>query len=174
MVRTFRGAAPRVHPAAWVHDSAELIGAVRIGREASIWPGAVLRGDVERIVVGEATNVQDLCVFHGRERRPVLLGRGITVGHRVVLHGCRVGDGSLIGMGSVVMEAEIGRECLVAAGSLVLAGMRFAPRSLVLGSPAHAARTLTAAELRGLRASARSYVQLARSHRRTSAPVFPA
>ena len=168
MMRTFNRSRPAVHPKAFVHDSAEVIGAVTVKSGASIWPLAVLRGDVNKIVIGERTNVQDLTVIHCREGHPTILGRGITVGHNVVLHGARIDDGCLIGMGTIVMEAKIGRQSLVAAGSLVLAGAKFPPRSLIMGRPAKAIRKLNAAELRSLKQSEISYVQLMTRHRSTS------
>lgn len=172
MIRTFRGRFPKIHPTAFVHDSAEIIGRVEIKGRASLWPFAVLRGDVNRIVVGERTNIQDLCVVHCREKFPTVLGRGVTVGHRVVLHGARIGDGCLIGMGAIVMEAVVGPRSLVAAGSLVLAGMRIPPGSLVRGSPARVIRKLNASELRDLVQGERAYLRLAEAHRKTSRLVF--
>lgn len=172
MIRSFESARPRVEPTAFVHDTAELIGAVTIGPGASLWPNCVLRGDVDRIVIGARSNIQDLTVIHCREGRPALVGKDVTVGHRVVLHGCRIADRCLIGMGAVVMEATIGRECLIAAGALVLAGMKIPSRSLVMGSPARVIRKLTAAEIGGIRKSAASYVRLARRHRTTSRVIF--
>lgn len=171
MIRTFEAAKPSIHRTAFIHDTAELVGRVRVGPDASIWPYCVLRGDVDGVVIGARSNIQDLTVIHCRERRPTVVGRDVTIGHRVVLHGSRIGDLCLIGMGSVVMEATIGRECLVAAGALVLAGTRIPPRSLVLGSPARVARQLTPEELSGLRASASGYVRLARRHAKTSRAV---
>jgi len=171
VIRSFRGRAPRIHPGSFVHDSCEIVGRVEVKRGASIWPLCVLRGDVARIVIGERTNVQDLCVIHGREGGfPTILGRGVTVGHRAVLHGARVGDGCLIGMGAVVMEAVIGSRCLVGAGSLVLAGMRIPPGSLAMGSPARVVRRLNRRELDSLRASERRYLNLAKLHRGASRP----
>ncbi|MEK9144497.1 MAG: gamma carbonic anhydrase family protein, partial [Elusimicrobiota bacterium] len=121
MIRTYGRHSPRIHPSAFVHDSAEVIGKVLLERRSSVWPLCSLRGDVERIVIGERSNVQDLSVIHTRDGCPTLLGKRVTVGHRVVLHGARVGDGCLIGMGAVVMEAILGEYSLVAAGALVLA-----------------------------------------------------
>lgn len=168
MLRSFGGHEPKVHPRAFVHAAAELIGRVELADGASVWPFAVLRGDVDLVRIGGRSNVQDLTVMHGREGRPVLVGRGVTVGHRAILHGARVGDGCLVGMGAVVMEAEIGRECLVGAGAMILAGARFAARRLILGSPARAVRPLSARELASLRSSAAGYAALARRHLRTS------
>lgn len=173
MIRTFLRHTPRVHPTAFVHDSAEVIGRVVLGPRSSVWPGCVLRGDIEPIVVGEGTNVQDGTLIHTGHGDPSVLGRRVTVGHRVVLHGCRIGDGCLIGMGAIVLETTVGRESLVGAGALVLKGTRIPPRSLVLGSPARVVRKLRASELREMRRISRSYPLAADAHRRTSRPVFP-
>ena len=172
MIRAVGDLRPSVHATAFVHDSAEVLGAVRIGAGASIWPFCVLRGDTDRIEIGRRSNIQDLTVIHCDEGEPVRIGRGVTVGHRVVLHGARIGDGCLIGMGSVVMEASIGRESLVAAGSLVLAGMKVPPRSLVRGAPAKVIRPLRAGEVSRLRRGAAAYVRLAALHRRSSRVLF--
>lgn len=174
MIRSFAEAAPRIHPTAFVHDSAEIIGKVRLGREASVFPGCVLRGDIREIVVGDRTNVQDLTVIHTRESHPTVIGKGVTVGHRAILHGCRVGDRTLIGMGAVVMEATIGPRCLVAAGATVLAGAKFPAGWLIVGSPAKAVRRLRPDELRMLADSERSYVALAKRHARDSRVLFGA
>lgn len=172
MIRSFEGVRPKIAHGAFVHDSAELVGAVAVADGASIWPFCVLRGDVDRISIGERSNIQDLTVIHCREGRPTVVGRDVTVGHRVVLHGARIGDLCLIGMGAVVMEATIGRECLVAAGALLLAGARIPARSLVMGSPAKVVRALKPAELAALRASASGYVKLGARHAKTSKVVF--
>ena len=172
MVRTFGGKTQRIDASAFIHDAAEIVGAVRIGRQASIWPHAVLRGDVDRVEIGARSNLQDGVVVHCREGRPAIVGKGVTVGHGAIIHGARVGDRCLIGMGAIVMEAELGRECIVAAGALVPAGFSAAPRTLIIGIPAKAARRLTAAEVAGLKKSEDSYVRLADRHRRTSRAVF--
>ena len=172
MIRGFERRVPRVHSTAFVHDSAELIGKVALGPQASVFPGCVLRGDIDEIRIGARTNVQDLCVIHTREGRPTILGKGVTVGHRVVLHGCRIGDQSLIGMGAVVMEATIGARVLIGAGALVPAGARIPPGVLALGSPAKVIRKLRPDELRMLAQSERMYVELARRHRASSFVVF--
>jgi len=168
MIRSFDGRAPRIHKDAFVHDASEIIGDVAVGQKASIWPMAVLRGDVGRVRVGEESNIQDGAVIHCRKEHPTRLGRGVTVGHGAVVHGARVGDFCLVGMGAVVMEADIGRECLIAAGAVVTPGTKIPPRSLVLGLPAKAARRLSAAELKSLHQSAAVYVALARRHRASS------
>lgn len=172
MIRSFERRCPRIDKTAFIHDSAEIIGAVTIARQASIWPHAVLRGDVDKIRLGERVNVQDCAVIHCREGRPAVIGKGVTVGHSAIVHGARIGDYCLIGMGAVVMEAELGAECLVAAGAVVPKGLKAPPRSLVMGLPAKVLRRLTAAEIRALHQSERSYVTLASRHRRGSRVVF--
>lgn len=172
MIRSYSGKKPAIDASAFIHDSAEVIGRVALARDVSIWPMAVLRGDVDAIKVGAGTNIQDHTVVHCRKGQPAVIGKGVTVGHRVIIHGARIGDGCLIGMGAIIMESEIGEECLVAAGALVLKGQKIAPRSLVLGSPAKVARKLTAGEIAGLRKSAKDYVGHGRRHRRTSHIAF--
>ncbi|MCX5793939.1 MAG: gamma carbonic anhydrase family protein [Elusimicrobia bacterium] len=172
MVRSFASFRPRIHPKAFVHDSAEVIGRVVLGAEVSVWPLTVLRGDVAAIVVGAGTNIQDLSMLHGDHGRPAWIGRGVTIGHSVVIHGARIADGCLIGMGATVLECSIGRECLVGAGALVPRGVRIPARSLVLGLPAKVVRPLTAAELRRLKRSAAAYVRLAHQHQRGSRVLF--
>ncbi|MDE2510548.1 MAG: gamma carbonic anhydrase family protein, partial [Elusimicrobia bacterium] len=166
MIRSFEGARPQLHPTAFVHDSAELIGRVTLAEGSSVWPGCVLRGDIDRIVIGAGSNVQDLTVIHTRDGHPTIVGKGVTVGHRAILHGTRVGDRCLIGMGAILMESVIGAECLIGAGALVTAGMKIPPRSLVLGAPAKVVRRLKPVEIRMLAASERSYRALAKAHAR--------
>ncbi len=172
MLRTFASAAPKLHASAFVHDSAELIGKVFLEREASVWPGCVLRGDIDRIVVGARANVQDLTVIHTRDGHPTIIGPGVTVGHRVILHGCSIGARALIGMGAIIMEAEIGARCLIGAGALIPAGMKIPPGVLVLGAPGKVVRKLRADELRMLAESERDYVARAKAHAAQSRPVF--
>jgi carbonic anhydrase/acetyltransferase-like protein (isoleucine patch superfamily) len=172
MIRSFEGARPKLHPSAFVHDSAEVIGRVTMAEGSSVWPGCVLRGDIDRIVIGAGSNVQDLTVIHTRDGHPTVVGKGVTVGHRAILHGTKVGDRCLIGMGAILMESEIGAECLIGAGALVTAGMKIPPRSLVLGAPAKVVRKLRPEEIRMLAASERSYRALAKSHARTERAVF--
>lgn len=173
MIRTFAKRAPKIHKTAFVHDAAEVIGAVELGPRASVWPMCVLRGDIERIVIGAGSNVQDLCVIHTRKGRPTLLGREVTVGHNAVLHGAKIGDGALIGMGAVVMEAEIGKGALVAAGALVPPGMRVPPGMVAMGAPAKVVRKVSSAERREMRRGTRAYRANILRHRKTSRIVFP-
>ena len=160
------GLAPRVAESAWVAESAEVMGNVVLGDNASIWFGAVLRGDNETLTIGAGTNVQDGSVLHSDHGQPLTLGERVTVGHKVVLHGCTVGDESLIGIGAVVLNgARIGKNCLVGAGALVTEGKEFPDGSMILGSPAKAVRQLTPEQMAGLRKSAQTYIDNARRFR---------
>ena len=160
------GLAPQVAAGAWIADSAEVIGAVEIGADASIWFGAVVRGDTETIRIGAGTNIQDASVLHADIGKPLTIGENVTVGHQVMLHGCTVGDGSLIGIGAVVLNgAKIGKGCIVGAGALVTEGKEFPDGSMILGSPAKAVRALTPEQQEGLRWSARHYVENAQRFR---------
>ncbi len=144
----------------WIAPSASLIGDVVVGLDVGIWFGAVLRGDNEPIVVGARTNIQESCTLHTDMGSPLAIGEDCTIGHNVILHGCTIGDGSLIGMGAVVLNgARIGRGCLVGASALVTEGKTFADYSLIIGSPAKATRTLEKDAAEGLRRSAAHYVE---------------
>jgi carbonic anhydrase/acetyltransferase-like protein (isoleucine patch superfamily) len=148
----------------WVAPTAVLVGRVRLLKGASIWWGAVLRGDNEWITIGENSNVQDLCVLHTDPGGPVVIGSNCTVGHRVIVHSASIGDGSLIGMGSTLLNrSRIGTNCLVGANALVTEGKEFADRSMILGSPARATRELNDMELAMLKISSAGYVH---NHRR--------
>jgi carbonic anhydrase/acetyltransferase-like protein (isoleucine patch superfamily) len=158
--------APRVAADAWVAESATVLGRVELGAGASVWYGAVLRGDNEWITIGARSNIQDGSVLHTDIGSPLTLGADVTVGHQVMLHGCTVGDNSLIGIQSVVMNgAKIGRNCIVGAGSLVTEGKTFPDNSLIMGSPARAVKTLTDEQAAGLRLGAAHYVANAARHR---------
>ncbi len=157
------GVAPQVDPSAWVADSAQVMGAVTLGADASIWFGTVVRGDTETITIGRGSNIQDGSVMHADVGRPIVVGNDVTVGHKVMLHGCTIGDESLIGIGAVVLNgAKVGRNCLVGAGALVTEGKEFPDGSMIIGSPAKAVRQLTPEQMEGLRWSARHYVANAR------------
>ena len=157
------GVAPQVDPSAWVADSAQVMGAVTLGADASIWFGTVVRGDTETITIGLGSNIQDGSVMHADVGKPIVVGNHVTVGHKVMLHGCTIGDESLIGIGAVVLNgAKIGRNCLVGAGALVTEGKEFPDGSMIIGSPAKAVRQLTPEQMEGLRWSARHYVANAR------------
>ena len=158
--------APTIAPTAWVADSAQVIGNVDLGEGASVWFGAVLRGDNERLTVGAGTNIQDGTVVHSDHGYPVTLGANVTVGHQVMLHGCTVGDGSLIGIQAVVLNgAKIGRNCLVGAGSLVTEGKEFPDGSMIMGTPAKLVRQLTPEQITAMQQGAPHYVENAQRYR---------
>lgn len=161
------GMIPRVADTAWVADNAQVIGDVQLAPGSSVWFGATLRGDTEPITVGEGSNVQDGSVLHADVGYPLTLGRHVTVGHQVMLHGCTIGDESLIGIGAIVLNgAKIGRNCLVGAGALVTEGKEFPDGSMIIGSPAKALRQLTPEQIEGLRRSAQHYTENAERYRR--------
>jgi carbonic anhydrase/acetyltransferase-like protein (isoleucine patch superfamily) len=171
MQRKFQEARPNIHPTAYVHPSAELIGRVILKKDASVWPLVVLRGDIEYITVGEQCNVQDSTVVHTSHDIPVILGKGVTVGHAAILHGTRVGPYSLIGMGAILLDGSgIGSECLIGAGALIPENVHIPPRSLVLGVPGKVVRPLSREEIAGLHRRAKDYVRYANQHRRDSFP----
>ncbi|MBK8104336.1 MAG: gamma carbonic anhydrase family protein [Betaproteobacteria bacterium] len=158
---------PRIAATAWVADNAQVIGRVELADDASVWYGAVLRGDNDRITVGARSNVQDGSVLHADAGFPLTLGADVTVGHQAMLHGCTVGDGSLIGIQAVVLNgATIGRRCLVGAGAVVTEGKEFPDGSLILGAPAKAVRSITPEQVERLRFGAQHYVENAERHRR--------
>ena len=149
---------PEIADTAWVADSADVIGRVSLAEDVSIWFNAVLRGDSEQLTIGKGSNIQDGSVCHADHGFPLVIGKGVTVGHKVMLHGCTVGDHSLIGIGAVILNgARIGPNCVVGAGALVTEGKEFPEGSLIIGSPAKVARPLTPEQLAGLQMSARHY-----------------
>jgi carbonic anhydrase/acetyltransferase-like protein (isoleucine patch superfamily) len=151
--------APTIDPSAWVAEGAQVMGNVTMKANASVWFGAVVRGDTSTIHIGENSNIQDASVLHADVGMPLHIGNNVTVGHQVMLHGCTVGDGSLIGIGAVVLNgAKIGKGCLVGAGSLVTEGKEFPDGSMILGSPAKVVKQLTPAQMDGLLQSAKHYV----------------
>lgn len=160
------GITPEIDPDSYIAPDAVLIGRVRIKKGASIWFGAVLRGDNDWITVGENSNVQDLSLIHADPGQPVEIGKGVTVGHRVIMHSAIVGDNALIGMGAILLNrARIGANSLVGAGALVTEGKTFEDGQMVLGSPAKTIKPLTDEQVAGLRLSAETYVANARRYR---------
>ena len=163
---------PQLGENAWIAPNATVIGDIRLGKNASIWFNATLRGDNDPIHIGENSNIQDGSVLHTDEGIPMHIGRGVTVGHLVMLHGCTVGDNCLIGIGSVILNrAEIGANSIVGANSLVPEGKSYPERSLILGSPAKVVRQLTDEEVARLQHSAAHYVKNAQRYARDLAQV---
>ena len=160
------GVAPQVAASVWIADSAQVMGSVELAEDVSIWFGTVIRGDTDTIRIGRGSNIQDGSVLHADQGKPLTVGEGVTVGHQVMLHGCTIGDGSLVGIGAVVLNgARIGRNCLVGARSLVTEGKDFPDGSMIMGSPAKVVRPLRDDEIAGLKRSAAGYVENARRFR---------
>ena len=157
---------PRIADTAWVADSAQVIGRVELQEGANVWFGAVLRGDNEWITIGRGSNVQDGTVMHTDMGYPLTIGEHVTIGHQAMLHGCTIGDGSLIGIQAVVLNnAKIGRNCLVGAGALVTEGKEFPDGSLIMGRPAKVVRELPPEQVAELRRAAVHYVENAARYR---------
>jgi carbonic anhydrase/acetyltransferase-like protein (isoleucine patch superfamily) len=167
MIKPYRGTVPTIHPTAFIEETAVIIGDVHIGAESSVWFNAVVRGDVFYIRIGDRSNVQDGTVIHvSNGEHATILEDEVTIGHNVTLHGCYVERGSLIGIGSIVMdEVRVGHHSLVAAGSLLTPGTQIPPRSLVMGSPAKVKRPLTDEEVAGLDQYWKNYVEYTKIYR---------
>src|SRR5262245_1944039 len=161
MLRPYRGVLPRVHPTAFIDDSAQVIGDVEIGEDSSVWMAVVIRGDVHRIRIGNRSNVQDGTIVHCmKDTHPTLIGNNVTIGHAAVVHGCTIEDRGLIGMGAILLNgAAIGSDSIIAAGTLVVEGMQVPPRSLVMGSPGKIRRALNESEVSEIQMYADRYVQ---------------
>ena len=161
------GVAPNIAPTAWIADNAQVIGNVTMHEGSSLWFGAVARGDTSFITLGKNSNVQDNSVLHADEGIPLVIGDNVTIGHQVMLHGCVIGDGSLIGIGAIVLNrAKIGKNCLVGAGALVTEGKEFPDGSMIIGSPAKAVKELSPEQIAGLKMSAQHYVDNAARYRK--------
>jgi carbonic anhydrase/acetyltransferase-like protein (isoleucine patch superfamily) len=157
---------PHIAPTAWVAPGAHVLGRVTLAEGSSVWFGAVIRGDNETITLGAGSNVQENAVLHTDPGHPLVIGSGVTVGHQAMLHGCTVGDGSLIGIQAVVLNgARIGRECLIGAGALVTEGKEIPERSLVMGTPAKVVRQLTEDEVARIRSGVATYRERATFYR---------
>ncbi len=157
---------PEVGSGSWISVKSTLIGAVKIGKNCSVWPNAVIRGDINSIVLGDQTNVQENAVLHVSEEYSLAVGSGVTIGHNAVVHGCTIEDGCLIGMGAIILDGVVvGKNCLIGAGSLLTMGTNVPEGSLVLGAPGKVVRKLTGKDLDYIYQSAESYVQLAKLYR---------
>ena len=159
-------ASPEVADSAWVAPGAHVVGDVRLGEGASVWYGAVLRGDTEPIQIGARTNIQDGCVVHADPGYPAIIGADCVVGHKAVVHGCEIGDGCLIGMGAIILNgAKIGAGSIVAAGALVPENKEFPPRSLIVGVPAKRVKDVSEEQTEDIARGVRTYIERAASHR---------
>jgi carbonic anhydrase/acetyltransferase-like protein (isoleucine patch superfamily) len=162
------GKTPQLGDGAWVAESAEVIGRVELHKNVSIWPKVVIRGDNDLIQIGEGSNVQDASILHTDPGYQLMIGKQVTIGHQVMLHGCQIGDGSLVGIGAVILNgAKIGKHCLVGAGALVTEGKEFPDGSMILGSPAKVVKTLTAEQIAGIEDIAGRYVKNAQRYQQT-------
>lgn len=160
MIETFNGKTPKTAPSAYIHKTSTLIGNVTVGDNCSVWPGAVLRGDVAKIIIGPNSSVQDNAVIHVDLDVDTVIEEGVTIGHNATVHGTKVGHHCLIGMSACVMECSIGHESLIAAGTLLTAGKNIPPRSLVMGVPGKIIRQLSDDEVKNLYKSAQTYCTL--------------
>ena len=174
MVYKFKDFIPKIGKGSWIAPSADVIGDVEIGEDCSIWFGSVVRGDVHFIKIGDRTSIQDLSMVHITHHKkadrsdgsPTIIGSDVTIGHRVMLHGCTIEDASLIGMSATILDnAVIGKESIVGASSLVTKGKKFPPRSLIMGSPAKRIRELNDEEVKELYASASRYVEFKKDYK---------
>lgn len=166
MIYQLEDAVPQIHASAWVAENATLAGQITLQKDVSIWFNAVLRAEHALITVGEGSNIQDGSVCHVDPGMPLTIGRSVTVGHKVMLHGCTIGDESLIGINAVILNgAKIGRNCLIGANSLIPEGKEIPDGSLVMGSPGKIVRTLSEAQIEGLKASAMHYVENGRRYK---------
>ena len=157
---------PTVHESAWVADNAQVMGDVKLAENSSVWFGVVIRGDTETITIGQGSNIQDNSVLHADHGMPLNIGENVTVGHQVMLHGCTIGDGSLIGIQAIILNgAKIGKNCLVGAGSLVTEGKEFPDGCMILGSPAKAVKQLSPEQIKGLKMSAQHYMDNANRYK---------
>jgi carbonic anhydrase/acetyltransferase-like protein (isoleucine patch superfamily) len=162
MVEKFMDYVPEISDKAMIHPSATIIGRCEIAEGVSIWPGVVIRGDVDKIKIGKNSNVQDNSVFHPNLNRPVIIGENVTVGHSAVVHGSVIGNNCLIGMNATVIESEIGENCLIGAGCLITPNSKIPPNSLVLGLPFKVVKQLSDDEIKSLKNSADEYLELAK------------
>jgi len=164
-IHTYKNISPTLGKSCYISESAEIIGDVEIGDFANIWFNSVIRGDMDKIFVGENTNIQDLSMLHVDHNVPLIIGKNVTVGHRVVLHGCKIGDSCLIGMGAVVLDHSIiGKGSVVAAGSIVPPNKEYPENVLILGSPAKVVRVLTEEEMFGYHNQYKHYLSLSREY----------
>ncbi|PYG87020.1 carbonic anhydrase/acetyltransferase-like protein (isoleucine patch superfamily) [Ruminiclostridium sufflavum DSM 19573] len=161
MIRAFKNIMPRIHETAFIASNSTVIGDVVIGANSAVWYNAVLRGDIDSIVVGDNTNIQEGCILHCKKGSALKIGSDVTIGHGAILHSCHIGDKTLVGMGAIVLDDSlIGNNCLIAAGSVVTSRTKISDGSLVAGSPAVVKRVLTEQEILDIENNANEYVSL--------------
>ncbi len=166
MLEQFQGNQPVLDPSAWAHASAVLIGRVKLAANASVWPGCVLRGDIEAIEIGEETSFQDLSVAHTSKGCPVRIGKRVVIGHRATVHGAVIGDGAMVGMGAVMLDgSELGAGAILAAGAVLKEGMKVPPGMVAVGVPAKVVREIKDEEKKELERIAREYVERMRAYK---------
>jgi len=159
MIYKYKNIKPKIKKSAWIAPSADIIGKVKIGKDSSVWYGTVIRADVAKVKIGDRTNIQDLSMIHVHHGQPTILGDDITVGHQVMLHGCKIGNGCLIGMSATILDgAVIGEYSIVGSKSLVTANKKFPPRSLIMGTPAKVIRELSDKEIEEIMQNAQNYI----------------
>ena len=167
MIYDFEKNVPDVHPDAWVASNASLIGKVKLEKNSSIWFNAVLRGDIELITIGENSNIQDGSVLHTDPGYKLNVGKGVTVGHMVMLHGCQIADDTLIGIGSIILNnAKIGKNCIIGANSLITENKVIPNNSLVVGSPGKVLRKVTDEEIKAIHENAKHYVEGSKKYKK--------
>ncbi|HNY10742.1 MAG TPA: gamma carbonic anhydrase family protein [Candidatus Wallbacteria bacterium] len=160
-VRNYLHYKPEIYGNAYVDESAVVIGRVRLMKNSSVWPSAVIRGDINEIVVGEGSNIQDGAVLHVTHELPVIVGNGVTVGHLAMIHGAVIGDNSLIGIGAIILDgAKVGKNCIIAAGSLIPPNANIPDNSMVMGSPGKVTRQISETEAKAIGANGKSYVDI--------------
>ncbi len=167
MIYDFEKNVPEIHPEAWVASNATIIGKVKLEKNSNIWFNSVLRGDVELITIGENSNVQDGSVLHTDPGYPLTVGKGVTIGHMVMLHGCKISDDTLIGIGSVILNnSKIGKNCIVGANTLITENKIIPDNSLVLGSPGKIVRKITKEDIIKIKDNAKEYIDLMKKYKK--------
>ena len=168
MLREFDGHKPEIHSSAFISNNSLIIGRASLGENTSVWPGCVLRADVEDIIIGSNTNIQDGTMVHSDHNLPVIIGKGVTVGHGAVIHGCRIGSNCLIGMGAIILSGSVIEDnCIIGAAALITENMKVPEGNLVLGVPGRIIRKITKEELGRVYRSAEEYLKLSEIHRKS-------
>ncbi|MDU2291826.1 MAG: gamma carbonic anhydrase family protein [Clostridium celatum] len=167
MVMEFEGVTPKIDENTYISESVDIIGKVEILENANIWFGTRLRGDMNNIVIGRNTNIQENSVVHVDSKSPCIIGNNVTIGHGAIIHGCNIADNVLVGMGSIILNnAKIGNNTIIGAGSLITQGKEFPEGVLILGNPAKVVRKLTQAEIESIQCSADNYVRLSKKYKK--------